>query len=123
MSIILEQVLVAGTAWDLTSFLKGSFKTIGTWVQLALMIVGIVAIGYAIWQITTGLMSHGKKQVNWAVTIILLLVGGVISTSSGFGFFQGIAEGGKKTIDDLGKGSATPAQTIVIPNYFDQFDD
>lgn len=118
---ILEQTLVAGTAWDLTSFLKGSFTTIGTWVQLALMIVGIVAIGYAIWQITTGLMSHGKKQVNWAVTIILLLVGGVISTSSGFGFFQGIAEGGQKTIDDLGKGSATPAQTIVIPNYFDQF--
>lgn len=123
----LGQVLVAASTnakWDLTSFLSGSFKTLGTWINMAIMIVGLVAVGYAVWQIISGLISHGKKQVNWAVTIILLVVGGVASTSTGFQFFRDIAEGGKDTIDDLGSGKATaPAQVIVVPqlDYFERF--
>lgn len=120
----LGQVMVAASSnanWDLTSFLNNSFTTLGTWIKLTIMIVGLIAVGYAVWQIISGLISHGKKQVNWAVTIILLLVGGVASTTTGFDFFRDIAEGGSKTIDDLGSGTA---QTIVIPDldYFERFD-
>ena len=97
-----------GSGWDLRTFLENSFDTLGEWFSLAVMILGIVAVAYAIWQIVSGLMSHGKKQVNWAVAIILLLVGGALSMSTGFEFVRGIAEGGQQTIEDLG------GQTIVL---------
>lgn len=102
------QLLAGAGEWDLRTFLTNSFATLGDWFGLAVMILGIVAVAYAIWQIVSGLMSHGKKQTNWALAIILLLVGGALSMSTGFSFVQGIAEGGKTTIEDLG------GQTIMM---------
>lgn len=101
--------VLTGTSWDLGTFLKNSTTTVSGWFSLGITLLGIVAVAYAAYQIVTGLMSHGKKQTNWAIAIILLLVGGAISASSGFAFIQGIAGGGKKTIEDLGNGG-----TILI---------
>lgn len=99
--------LVTG-AWDLRTFLENSFDTLGEWFSLAVMILGICAVAWSIWMITSGLMSQGKKQTNWAVAIILLLVGGALSMTTGFQFVQDIASGGKETIEDLG------GQTIIM---------
>lgn len=98
--------------WDIGSFLTNSSETLRTWFNAGLLVLGLVAIVYATWQIVSGLMSHGKKQVNWAVSIILLLVGGVLASTTGFDFMQGIAGGGKKTIEDLGTGG-----TIMLFEY------
>lgn len=89
-------------AWDLRTFLENSFSTLEDWFSLAVMIVGLCAVAWAIWQIVSGLMSQGKKQTNWAVAIILLIVGGALSVSTGFSFVRQIAEGGQQTISDLG---------------------
>lgn len=101
----------AASGWDLRNFLNNSFTTLGEWFSLAVMILGIVAVAYAIWQIVSGLMSQGKKQTNWAVSIILLLVGGALSMTTGFEFVQNIAAGGKTTIEDLG------GQTITMFSF------
>lgn len=98
--------VVANNNWDLTSFLNNSQKTLTTWFNAGLLIVGLVAVAFAAWQIVSGLMSHGKKQVNWGITITLLFVGGALAASGGFDFVRGIAEGGKQTITDLGSGNA-----------------
>jgi hypothetical protein len=103
------------SGWDLRNFLENSFTTLGEWFSLAVMIVGIVAVAYAIWQIVSGLMSQGKKQTNWAVAIILLLVGGALSMTTGFEFVQSIAGGGRKTIEDLG------GQTITMLGFAKSF--
>jgi hypothetical protein len=102
------ELLAGSGGWDLRNFLKNSFSTLGDWISLAVMILGIIAVGYAVWQIVSGLMSQGKKQTNWAVAITLLLVGGVLSMTTGFQFVQDIARGGRKTIEDLG------GQTITL---------
>lgn len=99
--------ILAGAGWDLGSFLTNSKSTLTTWFGAAIMILGIVAIAYATWQIVSGLMSHGKKQTNWAVAIMLLIVGGALSMTTGFQFMQEIASGGQKTIKDLGGGTIT----------------
>lgn len=115
------QLLVGTTAteseWDLAEFLKNVETTLGEWFGLAVAVVGLVAIAYAIWQIVSGLMSQGKKQTNWAVAIILLLVGGTLTATGGFDFVQGIAQGGQETIEDLGTGGtiALYTKTMFLP--------
>ncbi|MBD7970310.1 hypothetical protein [Paenibacillus gallinarum] len=94
-----------GGSWDLGSFLENSFDTLGTWGSRFVMIIGIICLVFAVWQIATGLWSHGKKQTNWFISIVLLLVGGVLSASTGFEFVKTIAGGGRKTIEDLGGGA------------------
>ncbi|MCC2248992.1 hypothetical protein JUJ52_03340 [Virgibacillus sp. AGTR] len=109
------ELLAGAGGWDLRTFLQNSFNTLGDWFSLAVMILGIVAVAYAIWQIVSGLMSHGKKQTNWAVAIILLLVGGTLAMTTGFQFVQNIASGGRKTIEDLG------GQTITMFHFAKTF--
>lgn len=99
----LSDLFVTG-AWDVSTFLTNSQKTLSEWFKGIIFILGAVAIFVAIWQITTGLMSQGRKQVNWGLSIILLIVGGAL-TAGGFGFVKDIAKGGKDTIEDLGEGS------------------
>ncbi|OMF76772.1 hypothetical protein [Paenibacillus glucanolyticus] len=99
-------------AWDLGSFLENSRETLGVWGNSFVMLIGLVALVYAVWQIVTGLMSQGKKQTNWFISILLLIVGGVLSASTGFEFVKTIAGGGRKTIEDLGGG------TILFLDYW-----
>lgn len=105
--------------WDLRTFLENSTQTLGEWAGLAVALIGIVMIFVSIWMIATGLMSHGKKQTNWAVALITLLFGGVLAAAGGFNFMKGVAEGGRKTMEDLGGNVIMPnlefIQTIMIP--------
>ncbi|MGC6586664.1 hypothetical protein ACPV3A_17055 [Paenibacillus sp. Dod16] len=99
-------------AWDLGSFLENARETLGVWGSSFIMILGVLALIYSVYQIVTGLWSQGKKQTNWFVVILLLIVGGVISVPTGFEFVKDIAGGGRKTIEDLGGG------TILFLDYW-----
>ncbi|MEK4529833.1 hypothetical protein NST38_30990 [Paenibacillus sp. FSL H8-0104] len=100
--MLLNEVVFLTGDWDLGSFLANARTALTGWAGLAVALIGIVCIFISIWQIASGLMSHGKKQTNWAISIILLLLGGVLVADQAFDFVQGIAGGGKKTITDLG---------------------
>lgn len=115
MTNLLGSVELVAGSWDLRTFLQNSFRTLDQWFSLAVAIVGLVAIAWATWQIVSALMSQGRKQINWAVSIILLIVGGALSASGGFQFVRGIAESGQKTINDLG------GQTIMMFQYIKSF--
>lgn len=99
--------MLAGNQWSLGNFLKNSTNTIGNWISLAVVLLGVVAIGWSVWMIVSGLMSQGRKQTNWAIAIILLLVGGVLAVGGGFDFVKQIAGGGQATIEDLGRSGGT----------------
>ncbi|MCR6108731.1 hypothetical protein HXA34_20755 [Salipaludibacillus agaradhaerens] len=109
------ELLAGSSGWDVRTFLENAFGTVGDWLALGLMILGVAAIGLAIWQITTGLMSQGQKQTKWGLSITLLLLGGVLAMPTGFSFIQGIAKGGRQTIEDLG------GQTIVLFQFAKTF--
>lgn len=112
--------VIATSGWDLTTFLTNSTLTVEGWIGLASMLVGTVMLGVSIWQIATGLMSHGKKQTNWPITIILALVGGVLSVSTGWDFFQTITAGGKVTIEELGAGNGG-GTSLMFLQYFSAY--
>lgn len=95
------EVLMGASGWDLTNFLKNSTKQIKTWGGLFLTLVGVVGIVWSAFQIISGLMSHGKKQVSYGTNVVLLLISGALS-ATGLTLVTSIAEGGKQTIQDLG---------------------
>lgn len=99
--------LMAGipAAWDLGSFLQNATSTLKTWGGYVIVLIGVVMVIVSVYKIAKGLMSHGQGQpTNWAVAIILLVLGGAFMVG-GFTFVSGIASGGKKTIEDLGNGA------------------
>lgn len=99
--------------WDLGSFLAGATNSIKGWGSLVIILIGIIMVIASVYQIAKGLMSRGRTQTNWGVVVLLLLVGGAFMVG-GFEFVSNIAEGGKKTIEDLGGG----AGNMIIPRLF-----
>lgn len=98
----IQDILVVGSgSWDLTNFLTNSTKQIQTWGGLFLTLVGVVGIIWSAFQIISGLMSHGKKQVSYGTQVMLLLISGALS-ATGLSLVTTIAQGGRKTIEDLG---------------------
>ena len=93
--------------WDLTSFLSNAENQLKAWGGGIILIIGVAMIIAAVWQIASGLMSHGKKQTNWAIALLLLIVGGAFAVG-GWGFVFNIAQGGKKTIEELGGATVIP---------------
>jgi uncharacterized membrane protein len=89
-------------AWDLGSFLQHSTETLKQWGGYLIILIGVVMVIASVYQIAKGLISHGKTQTNWAIAIILLILGGAFMVG-GFSFVSNIASGGRKTIEDLGQ--------------------
>ena len=99
-------------AWDIGTFLQNSTKTIKQWGSYLIILIGVVMVIASVWQIAKGLIAHGKANTNWAVAILLLIIGGAFM-AGGFAFMQQIASGGKKTIEDLGNVYLPMVQTYL----------
>ena len=96
----------AQTNWSLDQLLKNS-KTYAIGIGGGIITLsGVILMIVAGVQIATGLMSHGKKQTNWVIVIVMLIVGGIF-TWGGFTQLAKIASGAQKTIEDLGKGKTS----------------
>lgn len=93
-------------SWDIGSFLQNSSNTLKKWGGYLIILIGVVMVVISAYQVFTGLASHGKKQTNWFVVVLLLIIGGAFMIG-GFDFVSRIAEGGQKTIEDLGTGAGT----------------
>ena len=100
--------------FDIEQFLINSAAKLKTWGGLLLILIGVVMM-----------ISHGKKQVSWAVCIIMLILGGALCSfgmgDDAWNWVQGIAKGGKETIDDLGgAGGGGGGTTPTIINWLFQ---
>lgn len=102
----LNLLMAAGTAdWTIGHFLGNMSKTAQTYVRLIILFLGVVMLGVGVYQVAKNLISHGKGQTNWIVTIALILVGGAFAVSSSWSFIKGLASAGGNTLKDMGSGS------------------
>lgn len=107
----LYNVLVFGAAggegvsgsWDITSFLTNATTTASGWGGLLLGLIGTVAALWGAIRIAYGMMSE-RAQVSYPKMVGLMFVGGLFMVG-GWSAIQGIAQGGQKTINDLGNGT------------------
>ena len=97
----LTNMLRLSMDWDLTSFLDNSKEQLQTWGGALIMIIGVVMIIVAIFQIAKKFISPQSAPGGWAGPIVCLIVGGAL-LAGGWTFVSNIAQGGKKTIEDLG---------------------
>lgn len=103
--VLLNQNAGGNADWSITAFLENLSDQLVEWGGLIMLLLGVVMVIVAVYQIASGLMSHGKKQTNWFVAAGLLLLGGALVAGGGAGtwtWVTDIAAGGKNTIDDLG---------------------
>lgn len=103
-------------AWDITNFLTNSKSTLDKWFGLTVVIVGLIVLFVGVWMIASGLMSHGKKQTNWIIAILCLVIGGAMATTGGWDLVKTIGDGGKTTITELGTGGKTTTTTTPKEN-------
>lgn len=94
-------------AWDLMSLLSNTKTMVQTGGGLLLMLMGTAGLVWGGVLLIKKLMTHGQQgaqQHNWAMILILIIVGGAFAVG-GFSLIQQIGSGGQKTITDLGNGA------------------
>ncbi len=104
LAYLANTVSADGSGWDITSFLSNATDTMQQWGGAFLVLVGVVGVVWASFQIISGLMSGGKKQVSYGTQAFLLLVSGALATT-GLSLVMNIAAGGKATIEGIAAGS------------------
>lgn len=122
--MVTAQNASAGTTWSLGNFLGALQGSVLNYVKIIIVIIGIVMVGFGVYQIAKNLISHGKGQTNWVVTFALIIVGGTLMLTSGFDLLTTIGRSGKGSIENLGSGQAdnnstgkVDIQTILVgPN-------
>lgn len=94
------------TTWSIGNFLGALQGSVLNYVKIIIVIIGIIMVGFGVYQIAKNLISHGKGQTNWVVTFALIIIGGTLMLTSGFDLLKTIGRSGKGSIENLGDGSA-----------------
>lgn len=112
MTGFLTNVMTSPLTFDITTFGVNLYDMLKKWGNILIIIIGVVMMIVAIWQIAKGLIQHGKAQVSWAVAIALLIIGGALASfgtagmtgeeTAAWDWISKIAGGGRDTIEDLG---------------------
>lgn len=95
--------------FDITQFGQNLYTKMREWGSVFIVILGVIMMIVAVYKIGKGLIQAGKGggQTNWAVAIALLIIGGALASfgvagTTAWEWIEGIAAGGKNTIDELG---------------------
>ena len=94
------------TTWSIGNFLGALQGSVLNYVKIIIVIIGIIMVGFGVYQIAKNLISHGKGQINWVVTFALIIIGGTLMLTSGFDLLKTMGRSGKGSIEKLGDGTA-----------------
>lgn len=108
MSTMAQILLSRGlpATFNIEQFLTNATTKAKDWGGLFIILVGAIMMIVAIYKMAKGFILHGKTQTSWGICIAMLLIGGALVSfavgKDAWAWVQGIAEGGKQTIEDLG---------------------
>lgn len=97
-------------SWDISSFLRNLTHSLEGWGALVFTLLGTACLIMGGIGIFRNLTASQQNPVPWWKVVALLIAGGGF-LFGGFALFKSIAQGGNKTINDLGHGGGT---TILI---------
>lgn len=91
--------------WDLNTFLGNLGTAMKEWGRLIMIVLGVAMLIAASFFIAKGLMSQGRGQTNWALVILLFVIGGVFLAGGvgGWNTFIDMSDGMNNTVQKLGQ--------------------
>lgn len=91
--------------WDLNTFLGNLGTAMQEWGKLIMIVLGVAMLIAAAFFIAKGLMSQGRGQTNWALVILLFVIGGVFLAGGvgGWDTFINMSDGMNNTVQKLGQ--------------------
>ena len=101
---VMTSLPMAGSGFSFSGFFNNARLSLQTIGQAFIMLLGLVMIVVAGWQIAKGLISPQKAQTNWFMVIALLIVGGIFVATTGLNFLQSVGENAGQAIQGLGNG-------------------
>jgi hypothetical protein len=87
------------------TFIQTMGKNVGSWVKMIVMIIGVIMVGAGIYQVAKNLISHGKGQTNWIVTLALIIFGAILMLTGGWDFIKTFSSAGKTTLNNAANGT------------------
>ncbi len=91
--------------FDIGSFFSNLTEKAKEWGGYFVAFLGVALLVIGVVQIVKGFASHGKGQVNWLMTIGMILVGGfLIGSGLNLTGIIKLAQVGNDTIEQLGNG-------------------
>ena len=118
-AMVLDTMLFLTQSASIGTFLSSFQETLARYGSIAVSIIGVAMVVVAIYQIAKGLMSGGKGQTNWVMTILLLLIGGALALTSGWGVVGKLVKTGNVTLTDMAQGTADKSGAAINPFDFD----
>lgn len=108
----MTSVALYATSGGLGQFLEALTKSVGTYVRIIIMLIGIVMVGFGVYQIAKNLISHGKAQTNWFITFALIVIGGILMLSGGFSTLKTFTNSTTATFNNLANGQNDSSGTV-----------
>lgn len=108
-------LLMEGGGGTIGKFLNSVVSAMSSYGQIIVVIIGVAMVLVGIFQIAKNLISHGKGQTNWFVTIALIVVGGVFSLSGGWGLIGKFAQSSKESLGQMTEGKFSDTQDPESP--------
>ena len=88
--------------WSLDQLLSGAYDKMLNWVGYIILIIGIILLGIAVFQLLKKFGSGGQGGMSWVLIIIMACVGGAL-LGGGINFVYKLTKGTQSTIEDMGK--------------------
>ena len=104
----------SGGGWTISNFITSAQKSVMSYVQVIILIIGVVMVGFGIFQVAKNLISHGKGQTNWVVTIALIVIGGTLMLTSGWSVIKNVGNGVSGSLQNMGTGNADEAKKSQV---------
>lgn len=108
--------------WSLDQLLSGAYSKMLNWVGYVILIIGIILLGIAVFQLLKKFGSGGQGGMSWVVIIIMACVGGALM-GGGIKFVYDLTKGAQSTITNMGNtgedgknknGGAGALETIIL---------
>ena len=91
------------SSWSIGNLLDSVQSLIPDWGGTVLMIAGMILMVWMGVLLVMKFLKKGQDQTSWGLIIAGLIVGGALAFG-GWELISDIGEGGRQTIDELGRG-------------------
>lgn len=111
----MNMLTLFGSGAGIGKFLQSVQESLGNWGQIIVSIIGVAMVIVGLYKIAKNLISHGKGQNSWVVAIALVLVGGAMAVTGGWGMIGGLVNTGKTSMENFANGQGDTTNSIKDP--------